>query len=60
MPEGEIRYKRSRFSTRLIESRLYTAGHGWLEKDGDSWKIGFTKFAIRMLGEVVELEFEKK
>ena len=61
MPEGEIRYKRSRFSTRLLENRLYTAGHSWLEKEkGDLWRIGYTKFAMRMLGEIVELEFEVK
>ena len=56
-----IRYKRSRFSTRLLEDRLYTAGHYWLRKEEeDLWKIGFTKFAIRMLGEAVELGFEVK
>ena len=61
MTSVEVRYKRSRFSTRLLENRLYTAGHSWLEREeGDLWRIGFTKFAIRMLGEIVELGFETK
>ena len=59
MKPKEIAYKRSRFSTRLLADRLYTAGHSWLEHQGeDVWRIGFTKFAVRMLGEVVELGFE--
>jgi glycine cleavage system H protein len=61
MTSAEIRYKRSRFSTRLLETRLYTAGHSWLEQEeGDLWRVGFTTFAVRMLGEVVELGFEVK
>lgn len=59
MPPAEIPYNRSRFSTRLIEDRLYTAGHSWLEReDEEVWRVGFTKFAVRMLGEIVELGFE--
>ena len=61
MIAGEVHYRRSRFSTRLLEDRLYTAGHSWLEReDGDLWRIGFTKFATRMLGEIVEHDFEIK
>ncbi len=59
MPPSEIPYNRSRFSTRLPEHRLYTAGHSWLEReDEEVWRVGFTKFAVRMLGEIVELGFE--
>lgn len=59
MTSGEVRYKRSRFSTRLLRHRLYTAGHSWLEHQHNScWRVGFTKFATRMLGEVVEVGFE--
>ncbi|MBI3271964.1 MAG: glycine cleavage system protein H [Planctomycetes bacterium] len=56
-----LHYKRSRFSTRLTGDRLYTAGHHWLRRvDGDLWRVGFTRFATRMLGEVVEVGFEVK
>jgi glycine cleavage system H protein len=59
MATGEIHYKRSRFSTRLTGDRLYTAGHAWLRREEDDlWRVGFTKFAIRMLGEAVEAGFE--
>ena len=57
--EPYLRYKRSRFSTRLHTERLYTAAHQWLwQKEVDLWCVGFTKFALRMLGDPVEFEFE--
>jgi glycine cleavage system H protein len=38
---------------------MYTAGHSWIRnEEGGLWRIGFTKFAIRMLGEAVEMDFE--
>ncbi len=59
MTPDEVYYKRSRFSTRLLEHRLYTAGHSWLERqDNGLWRVGLTKFAIRMLGDIVEIGFE--
>ena len=61
MTPGEVYYKRSRFSTRLLEHRLYTAGHSWLERQNNGlWRVGLTKFAIRMLGDIVEIGFETK
>jgi glycine cleavage system H protein len=61
MEAEEIHYKRSRFATRLRGDRLYTAGHYWLRKEeGDLWRIGLTKFAVRMLGETVEMGFDVK
>lgn len=61
-PEGEeVRYKRARFSTRLPSRHLYTASHSWLlEEESGIWRIGFTKFATRMLGDLVEYDFEVK
>lgn len=58
-PSGQtIPYKRSRFSTRLPVDCRYTAAHYWLrEHGGGIWRIGFTKFATRMLGDLVEYEF---
>lgn len=59
MEAREIHYRRSRFSTRLSGDRLYTSGHYWLRREeGDLWRVGLAKFALRMLGEIVELEFE--
>ncbi len=58
-PTEGIRYKRSRFTTRLPAGRRYTAAHmGLAQTSADEWRIGFTKFAVRMLGEIVESGFE--
>lgn len=56
---GDIHYRRSRFSTRLADDRLYTASHFWLQEQGSQvWRVGLTKFAARMLGDVVDIGFE--
>jgi glycine cleavage system H protein len=56
-----LSYRRSRFSTRLPLGRRYTAAHYWLDaREDDRWRVGFTKFATRMLGELVEHRFEPK
>jgi glycine cleavage system H protein len=53
-----ILYKRSRFTTRLPVDRRYTAGHYWMiEEESGLWRVGFTKFATRMLGDLVEYAF---
>jgi glycine cleavage system H protein len=54
-------YKRSNFVTHLPTECLYSPSHFWLARiDGERWRVGFTKFATRMLGEVVDASFEKK
>lgn len=54
-----ITYKRSRFSSRLPVEYRYTASHYWLrETEPGTWQVGFTKFATRMLGEMVEFDFK--
>lgn len=58
LPRQTVPYKRSRFSTRLPVDRRYTAAHYWLLEDTPGvWRVGFTKFATRMLGDLVEYEF---
>jgi glycine cleavage system H protein len=50
-------YKRSRFSTRLPKNLRYTAAHYWMgEEEPGIWRVGLTKFATRMLGDLVECE----
>jgi glycine cleavage system H protein len=54
-------YKRSNFVTHLPVDRLYSPSHFWLERhEADRWRVGFTKFATRMLGEIVDATFEKQ
>lgn len=55
----ELHYRRSLFRTRLPGDRLYTASHFWIQEQQDGlWRVGVTKFASRMLGDVVEIGFE--
>lgn len=59
MKPETVAYKRSRFSTRLPLGYRYTPSHYWLrESEPGVWQIGFTKFATRMLGDVVEFDFK--
>jgi glycine cleavage system H protein len=59
MTSEDLYYKRARFSTRLPADRLYTASHFWLiEVEPGRWRVGLTKFASRMLGDIVDLGFE--
>lgn len=52
-------YKRSHFVTHLPVSHLYTRSHFWLAQQIDGeWRIGLTRFATRMLGEMVDHGFE--
>ena len=57
-PRRFIRYKRSRFATRLPAGHRYTRSHYWLDRDdAGCWRIGLTTFATRMLGDLVECTF---
>lgn len=52
-------YKRSHFVTHLPVDFFYTRSHFWLARQDDgSWRIGLTRFATRMLGEMVDHAFE--
>jgi glycine cleavage system H protein len=56
-----LHYKRSHFATQLPLDFLYTPSHAWLaQQPGDLWRVGLTKFATRMLGEMVDCGFEPK
>jgi len=56
-----VRYKRNHFSARLPKHFTYSLSHCWLtEMQPGLWRVGFTNFATRMLGEVVEFDFEVK
>ena len=60
-PEKVILYRRNRFQSRLPKGRRYTASHFWLDEVGPGlWRVGFTRFATRMLGDIVEQGFETK
>ena len=52
-------YKRSHFVTHLPVAHLYSRSHFWLARQPTGeWRIGLTKFATRMLGDMVDHGFE--
>ncbi|MCC7373905.1 MAG: glycine cleavage system protein H [Verrucomicrobiales bacterium] len=54
-------YKRATFVAHLPVGHRYTASHAWLcpsPELPETWQVGLTKFALRMLGELVEIRFE--
>ena len=54
-----LHYKRSRFTTQLPMDYLYSPSHCWIARlEDDLWRVGLTKFATRMLGEMVDHGFE--
>jgi len=54
-----LHYKRSRFTTQLPLDYLYSPSHCWIARqEGELWRVGFTKFATRMLGDMVDHGFE--
>ena len=61
MPASTFFYKRSNFVTHLPAERLYSPSHFWLaQEEANRWRIGLTKFATRMLGEIVDHAWEKE
>ena len=66
-PAAVVLYKRNRFQSRLPKDRLYARSHFWLQElepaNGATpalYRVGFTRFATRMLGDIVEHGFEAK
>ena len=60
-PTETLRYNRNHFSARLPKHFTYSLSHFWLTELGPGqWRVGLTNFATRMLGEIVEFDFEVK
>lgn len=58
---SSLSFERAKFRTRLPRGHVYTSGHMWLhEAEPGLWHVGLTRFALRMLGEPVDLDFEVK
>ena len=56
--DTSVYYRRSRFTTHLPKDRRYSPAHYWLmEESPGLWRVGLTKFATRMLGDIVEFDF---
>ena len=60
MAADTVFYKRATFVTHLPRTYLFSPSHYWLaQEENGVWRVGFTKFATRMLGELVDHQFEK-
>ena len=58
-PAPTIFFKRSHFATHLPAGALFSPSHYWLRRTSDgTWRVGFSKFAVRMLGDLVDQGFE--
>ena len=71
-----VRFRHAHFSARFPVDCLYTPSHFWMRPAGGAdslsandassgdtprlWHVGFTKFATRMLGELVEMVLDVK
>lgn len=54
-----IKYKRNRFTASFPSKYLFSQAHYWFSHEGNNlYRVGLTKFAARMLGELVEFGFE--
>jgi glycine cleavage system H protein len=54
-----VYYRRARFTTHLPVDCRYSPAHYWLREESEGvWRVGFTKFATRMLGDIVEFQFD--
>ncbi|MFN7140651.1 MAG: glycine cleavage system protein H [Limisphaerales bacterium] len=54
-----LHYKNSHFATQLPVNYIYSRSHCWAAQEEQGlWRIGLTKFATRMLGEIVDQKFE--
>ncbi len=57
-PPAVLPYQRARFTTDLPLACRYSASHAWMAQvDKAQWRVGLTKFATRMLGEMVDHGF---
>ena len=56
---GSLRYRRSRFATHLPLDAVYSLSHSWAVRRKEGMlRIGLTRFATRMLGDMVDHGFE--
>lgn len=58
--EKTLFYRRSHFVTHLPVNALYSPSHSWLLESSGLCRVGFTKFATRMLGEMVDHQLDIK
>jgi glycine cleavage system H protein len=60
-PPNTVPYQRANFATQLPTDYAYSPAHGWAARQAEGqWRVGLTRFATRMLGEIVDHGFQAK
>ena len=62
-PTDVVRFRHTHFTARFPVSHRYAPSHFWMSRRGEPvdasgaevWRVGMTRFATRMLGELVEM-----
>ncbi|MEX0701905.1 MAG: glycine cleavage system protein H [Planctomycetales bacterium] len=56
MPDDLV-FMMGKFAARIPADRLYADNHLWLLPDGESYRVGFTAYSVRLLQDVFFLDW---
>lgn len=54
----DLIFMMGKFEARIPVDRNYAANHLWLQPSGNSWRVGFTSYSVRLLQDVYFLEWD--
>ena len=55
---SELLFLMGKFEAKIPTDRLYGKNHMWGQLDGDSYRFGFSAYAVRLLQDVYFLEWK--
>lgn len=53
----ELFFMMGEYKAVVPTDRLYSDNHLWLRADGESWRVGFTSYSVRLLQDVYFLDW---
>ena len=53
----DLVFMMGKFEARIPADRLYSDNHLWLQQFGDSYRVGFTAYSVRLLQDVYFLDW---
>lgn len=53
----DLVFMMGKYEARIPTDRFYARNHLWLEVDGDSFRVGFTAYSVRLLQDVYFLDW---
>jgi glycine cleavage system H protein len=57
MPDSDIIFMMGKYEARLPGDREYVDSHLWLTRNGETYRVGFTAYAVRLLQDVYFLDW---